>query len=76
MVNGEMEMEMGEGYTFHSRTTGIEGILVFFFRWPSLFPFLRFLFPDTCLARMMHLIRSFDFVMWEAEGRVLTARGR
>lgn len=40
------------------------------------FPFLRFLFPDTCLARMMHLIRSFDFVMWEAEGRVLTARGR
>lgn len=42
-------METGEGYTFHSRTTGIEGILVFFFRWPSLRPFLRSLFPIPVL---------------------------
>jgi hypothetical protein len=51
------EMEMGGGgYIFHSRTTGIEGILVFFFLsvYPHFFFFfrLRFLFPATCPARV------------------------
>jgi len=78
----EMEMEMVEGLHFHSRTTGIEGILVFF---SFLFTFISssfFLsgscFPIPCPARMMHLIRSLDFVMWKAEeGKgVSTTRGR
>jgi hypothetical protein len=65
-------METEDGYIFHSETTGIEGILVFFFCLPS----FLLLLSDTCPARMMHLIRPFDLVMWRAEEGVLTTRSR
>lgn len=72
---------MVEGSHFHSGTTGIEGILVFFSFWFTFISSSFFLFgvcfAIPCPARMMHLIRSLDFVMWKADGKgVLTTRGR
>ena len=72
-----MEMEMVEGLHFHSRTTGIEGILVSFFVYLHFLFLFGSCFPIPCPARMMHLIQSLDLVMWKADGKgVLTTRGR